>query len=79
MIGQHQNDHFDMVLQHMQKYYGAWFKKNFPQGSKVVIRLTWSKMTIAQIWLSFYFSFWFSLFSEWRDELGNVFKHSLPC
>ena len=64
MIGQDQNDHFDMVLQSMQKDLGAWFRKILAMMPKVGIMMKWSKMTICKIWLSLYFSFWFSLFSE---------------
>ena len=57
MIGQHQNDHFDMVLQTMQKDHDARFSNKLPQMLKVGIRVIWSKMTICKIWLSLYFSF----------------------
>ena len=79
MIGQDQNDHLDMVLQSIQKYHGARFRNLLLLMLKVGIRLTWSNLTICNIWLSFYFLFGFLWFSELSNELGNVFKHSIPC
>ena len=58
MVGQPQNDHFDMVLQSMQKDHGAWFRNQLPQMLKVGIRMFWSKMTIC-ICGYFYFLFLF--------------------
>ena len=57
-VGQHQNDHFDVVLQTMQKDQGVWFRNKLPQMLKVGIMITWSKMTIS-ICCHFYFSFYF--------------------
>ena len=76
-VGQPQNDHFDVVLQSMQKDHGAWFKKNLPQMLKVGIRLTWSKMTICKLWLFlfylFYFPFHFSV-CLWTKDYCFGFK-----
>ena len=61
MIGQHQNDHFDMVLQSMQQDHDAWFRNQLLQMLKVGIKLTWSKMTIS--YLGYFYIFLCIFFS----------------
>ena len=79
MIGQDQNDHLDMILLSVQKDHGASFRNWLLLMPKVVIRSTWSKMTICNLARFLNFLFGFLWFSELSNELGNVFKHCLPC
>ena len=66
MVGQHQVDHFDMVLQTMQKYHGALFGKELLLMPKVGIRITILEMTICTSMHIFIFSFAFVWFSGLR-------------
>ena len=60
MVGQHQHDHFDMVLQTMQKDHDAWFGKELLLMPKVGIMIQKSKMTICTLFIDFYFYFLFA-------------------
>ena len=60
-VGKYQTTYFHVLLKVMQKVQRVWFRKEVALMPKVGIMLTWSKMTICKIWLSLYFSFWFSL------------------
>ena len=57
MVGQHQNDHLDVVLQFMQKDQNVWFRKNLILMPKVGIMVIWSKMTICSQVVIFFFIF----------------------
>lgn len=55
MVGQHQNDHFDMPLQSMQKGQKVGFRVWLPLVLKVSLMIQKSKMTIACMVLFFFF------------------------
>ena len=82
MVGQHQNDHFDVVLQTMQKDHDAWFRKDLALMPKVGIMMFWSKMTICHLWLFLFFPFIFLSISLFVFEpkfvvLGSKSLHTI--